>query len=101
MYKINELFDLTEIYPPAADYLSGFTYPWEALKGIKELILRIGETLSPEEYDHPAEDVWISKTATVFPTAYIGGPCIIGHETEVRQCAFIRAYKDDGRDTPP
>ena len=90
MYKINDLFDLTEIYPPAAEYLSVFTYPWEALKGIKELILKIGESLSPEEYDHPAEDVWIAKDATVFATAYIKGPCIIGHGTEVRQCAFLR-----------
>jgi NDP-sugar pyrophosphorylase family protein len=34
--------------------------------------------------------VWIAKDATVFPSAYIKGPCIIGHKTEVRHCAFIR-----------
>ena len=34
--------------------------------------------------------MWIAKNATVFATAYIKGPCIIGHGTEVRQCAFIR-----------
>ena len=26
----------------------------------------------------------------MFPTAYIGAPCIIGANTEVRHCAFIR-----------
>ena len=30
------------------------------------------------------------KTAVVAPTAYLGAPCIIGAETEVRHCAFIR-----------
>ena len=88
MYTIPELYDLD--HSLAADYLKGFTYPWEALAGIKDLILSLGESLSPEEYEHPAEDVWIAKDAKVFPSAYIGGPCIIGHRTEVRQCAFIR-----------
>ncbi|MBR4424781.1 MAG: UDP-N-acetylglucosamine pyrophosphorylase [Oscillospiraceae bacterium] len=88
MYTIPELYDLD--HSLAADYLKGFTYPWEALAGIKDLILSLGETLNPEEYEHPAADVWIAKDAQVFPSAYIGGPCIIGHRTEVRQCAFIR-----------
>ena len=72
------------------EYLSKFTYPWEALSGITDLILEIGKTLPEDEFDHPSEDVWIAKDAKVFATAYIGGPCIIGHKTEVRQCAFVR-----------
>ncbi|MBR3083322.1 MAG: UDP-N-acetylglucosamine pyrophosphorylase [Oscillospiraceae bacterium] len=88
MYTIPELYDLE--HSLAADYLKGFTYPWEALAGIKDLILSLGAGLDPAEYDHPAEDVWIAKDAKVFASAYIGGPCIIGHRTEVRQCAFIR-----------
>ncbi len=90
MYTITDLYDLTHTYPQAAEYLSKFTYPWEALAGITDLILEIGKTLSLDEYDHPSEDVWIAKDAKVFATAYIGGPCIIGHNTEVRQCAFVR-----------
>ncbi|MBR6384529.1 MAG: UDP-N-acetylglucosamine pyrophosphorylase [Ruminococcus sp.] len=86
--KITELFDLTHTI--AADYLNQFTYPWEALKGISEFIISIGKTLSPDEYDNPSENVWIHKTAKVFPSAYIGSPCIIGADTEVRHCAFIR-----------
>ena len=86
--KIKDLYDLT--HTKAAEYLQKFEYPWQALSGISDLIVAIGKTLPEEEYDHPAEDVWIAKDATVFATAYIGGPCIIGHKTEVRQCAFIR-----------
>lgn len=88
MIKIKELYDLT--HTQAAAYLKGFTYPWEALSGIKDLIYKIGETLSEDEYDHPKEGVWIHKTADVFPSAYIGAPCIIGAQTQVRHCAFIR-----------
>lgn len=86
--KIKDLYDLT--HTKAAEYLQKFEYPWQALSGISDLIVAIGKTLPEEEYDHPAENVWIAKDATVFATAYIGGPCIIGHKTEVRQCAFIR-----------
>lgn len=86
--KITDLYDLT--HTVAADYLKGFTYPWEALSGISDLILELGSKLDVSEYDHPEEDVWIHKTCKVWQTAYIHGPCIIGKDTEVRQCAFIR-----------
>ncbi|MDE6664720.1 MAG: UDP-N-acetylglucosamine pyrophosphorylase [Ruminococcus sp.] len=86
--KITDLYDLN--HTASADYLSKFTYPWEALKGISEFIIELGKTLPRDEYDNPFENVWIHKTANVYPTAYIGSPCIIGAETEVRHCAFIR-----------
>ncbi len=86
--RISALYDLS--HSLAGEYLKGFTYPWEALSGISDLIVKLGSALPEDEYDHPAENVWIAKDATVFPSAYIGGPCIIGHGTEVRQCAFIR-----------
>lgn len=85
---IAELFDLEHTI--AADYLKSFIYPWEALKGISKLVVEIGNKLDSNEYDNPSENVWIHKTAKVFPSAYIGSPCIIGAETEVRHCAFIR-----------
>jgi NDP-sugar pyrophosphorylase family protein len=88
MYTINDLYDLDHTL--AKDYLSQFTYPWEALKGIKDFILELGPTLDPEEYEEVSENVWVHKTAKVFPSAYLGAPCIIGPETEVRHCAFIR-----------
>ena len=88
MMTIPDLFDLS--HSAAGKYLAQFEYPWQALAGISDLILELGAQLPPEEYDHPAEDVWIAKDATVYPSALIKGPCIIGHGTEVRHCAFIR-----------
>ncbi|MDE6502166.1 MAG: UDP-N-acetylglucosamine pyrophosphorylase [Ruminococcus sp.] len=85
---INDLYDLG--HTSASEYLSKFTYPWEALKGISDFIIELGKILPRDEYDNPFENVWIHKTANVYPTAYIGSPCIIGAETEVRHCAFIR-----------
>ena len=85
---ISELYDLS--HTAAKEYLSRFTYPWEALKGISSFIIELGKTLSPDEYDNPSENVWVHKTAKVFPTAYLGAPCIIGAGTEVRHGAFIR-----------
>ena len=88
MIKTTELFDLTHTL--AGEYLAQFAYPWQALDGIKDLILDLGAKLSKEEYDETAPNVWVHKTAKVFPSAYLGAPCIIGPETEVRHCAFIR-----------
>lgn len=85
---IPELLDLS--HTMAGEYIGQFQYPWEALDGIKDLILALGSQLSPEEYNQPREHVWVHKTAVVAPTAYLGAPCIIGPETEVRHCAFIR-----------
>ena len=87
MYSVTSLYDLDHTL--AADYLRRFTYPWEALKGIKELILTLGETLG-EEYEQVQPQVWVHKTAKVAPTAYLGAPCIIGAGTQVRHCAFVR-----------
>jgi len=86
--KIIQLFDLD--FTAAAEYLKSFTYPWEALAGIKDEIIRLGKTLDKNEYDEPSENVWIHKSAKIAPTAYFGAPCIIGAGTEVRHCAFIR-----------
>lgn len=88
MPKIEELLDLS--HSVAADLFSGKTYPWEVLDQITDYIRTLGATLSAEEFDQIGEDVWIAKDATVFPSAYIGGPCIIDRGAEVRHGAFIR-----------
>lgn len=85
---IKELYDLTET--AAKSLLESVTYPWEALPKIKDFIIELGNSLDPEEYEKHGENIWIHKSATVFDSAYIAGPCIVGKDTEVRQCAFIR-----------
>ena len=87
MLKMTELYDLEHTL--ARNYLEQFEYPWQALKGIKTLILELGPELG-EEYTQVSPTVWVHKTAIVAPTAYIGAPAIIGANTEVRHCAFIR-----------
>lgn len=85
---IKNMYDLTKT--AAAPLLEKFSYPWEALSSIGDFIIELGKTLSPEEYDMRGEDIWISKSAVIYPNNYISGPCIIGPGTEVRPGAFIR-----------
>lgn len=85
---VKELYSLDETI--AKDIFEGATYPWEVLPKISAFIKELGETLSEEEYDRVGEDVWIAKSANVFPSAYVHGPVIIGKNAEVRHGAFIR-----------
>ncbi len=95
--KTENLYDLSETL--AGDYLKGFTYPWEALKGIGEMIKSLGPALDPEIYEKKGEDIWIARSAKIFPTVgAILGPCIIGEDTEVRPGAFIRGKVLIGND---
>ena len=96
MYTIREMYDLD--HTAAKEYLQQFTYPWEALAGIKELILKLGPTLDKDEYTEVSPNVWVAKSAKVFDSAYLGAPCIIGPRTEVRHCAFIRGCALVGAD---
>ena len=86
--EIKELYDVSQTI--AGEYLARFTYPWEALDGIKEYIKELGPTLDPDIYEKRGEDIWVAKSATVAPTACLNGPLIIDEEAEIRHCAFIR-----------
>lgn len=86
--SISSLYDLE--HTMAKSLLEKLTYPWEALPKIKDFILELGAGLDKNEYNEASEHVWIHKSANVFSSAYIAGPAIIGPDTEVRQCAFIR-----------
>lgn len=86
--KIKNLYNLDATI--ASKIFEGATYPWEVLSKIEEFIKELGNTLSSEEYEKRGEDIWIAKTATIAPTAYIKGPAIIGKNAEIRHCAFIR-----------
>ena len=86
--EITQLYDLT--HTMAADYLRQFTYPWEALEGISDFLVKLGETLDPAEYRQVGENIWVHRTAEVFSSAYLHGPVIVGPGAQIRQCAFIR-----------
>ena len=85
---VHHLYTLEETI--ASELFLQAEYPWEILPGIKNFILKLGETLPTDRYEKKGEDVWIAKNAKVAPTAYINGPCIIDEEAEIRHCAFIR-----------
>lgn len=95
MIKTKNLFDLS--CSGAGEYLSGFEFPWQALQGIKAFVVAYGNELDESEYNEIKPCVWVHKSATVASTAYIGAPCIIGAETEIRHCAFIRGSVFAGR----
>ena len=82
------LFDFS--HTVMGDFLKKCRYPWQALPQIGAWIVQVGGTLSPSDYERVGEGVWIARSAVIAPTAQIVGPCIIGHETEVRHCAFVR-----------
>lgn len=85
---ISQLYNLNETI--AKELFEGKTYPWEVLPLIKDFIVKLGNTLDPEEYDQIGETIWVAKSAKVASSASLNGPCIIGKDAEVRQCAFIR-----------
>lgn len=88
MHTVKSLYDLTHTL--AKEYLERFTYPWEALQGIKEMVAALGQKLDQTQYTQVSENVWVHRTAKVAPTAFLAGPTIIGAGTEVRHGAFVR-----------
>ena len=87
MLRTTDLFDFS--HSLAGTWLAGFEYPWQALNEIKNLIMKLGPELD-DSYMEITPRVWVHKTATIAPTAFLGAPCIIGAGTEVRHCAFVR-----------
>lgn len=88
MLRTKELFDLS--HTKAGEYLGKYEYPWQALSGIKGLVISLGKTLDMSEYMLHGDNIFIHKTAVVAPTTSIASPCIIGKNSEIRHCAFIR-----------
>lgn len=87
METIRDLYSLDHTL--AKEYLDQFTYPWQALSGIGQLIIDLQQIL-PAEYKEISPQVFVHESAKVYPTAYLGAPCIIGAHTEVRPGAFVR-----------
>lgn len=89
------LFDFSKTI--AKPLLESVEFPWEALPKIKDFIIELGKTLDPDVYEQRGENVWVAKNATVFDSAYLGGPLIVCENAEIRQCAFIRGSAIVGR----
>jgi len=94
--RINDLYTLEESM--AGEWLSGFEYPWEALKEIGYIIKKLARHLDLDIYEKKGDEIWIARSARIWPTVSVTGPCIIGENTEVRQCAFIRGNALVGND---
>lgn len=87
MYTTTDLLDLSHTL--AGDFLSQFEYPWLSLKKIQGFVSSLGQMLG-DDYIEVTPEVWVHKTASIAKNAYLGAPLIIGANTEVRHCAFIR-----------
>ncbi len=87
MIRTTDLYDMS--HSMAAAYLQQFAYPWEALSGIRDMIISLGSRLG-KDYSEILPQVWVHKSAVIAPSAFLGAPCIIGANTEVRHCAYIR-----------
>ncbi|NBI90464.1 UDP-N-acetylglucosamine pyrophosphorylase [Lachnospiraceae bacterium] len=87
-WKISQMYALEETI--AAAIFEGVEYPWEVLAKIKDFIVELGNSLPKDKYEKRGENIWVAKSAHVFPSAYIGGPAIIDEDAEIRHCAFIR-----------
>ena len=87
-FTCDRLFDLDMTI--AADLFKDVTYPWDALPKISAFILELGKTLPEDRFEKRGENIWIARSAKIFDSAYIAGPCIIDENAELRQCAFIR-----------
>lgn len=91
--RITELYDLTHTL--AADYLSGFEYPWDALQGISDFIIALGNSLDTEEYEKRDGNVWVHKTAKVASSAFLNGPVIVGKGSRgAPLCLYPRQRSD-------
>ncbi len=92
---IRDLYDLDKTI--AKDIFDGKEYPWEVLPEIESFIIKLGNTLPEDKFEKRGENVWVAKSAKVYPSAYLGGPCIIDEEAEVRHCTFIRGIAIVGK----
>ncbi len=86
--KTSNLLDVSKTI--AGAIFEGTEYAWEVLPKIANFILTLGANLDPNIFENKGDGIWIAKSAKVYPSAFIGGPCIIDEGAEIRHCAFIR-----------
>ncbi len=97
MFNAKNYFDYSRTL--AAPLFDGIEYPWEVLPRLESFILALGPMLPADEFEQVSDNVWISRSAVVAPTASITGPCIIDSGAQIRHCAFIRGNVIVGKGT--
>ena len=80
LVKTKDLFDCD--IPHIKDFFDKYTYPWEMLPHIKELIKDLLNKGIPG-YKLLKEDVLVGENVSIAETATIIGPAIIGSNTEI------------------
>lgn len=97
MFNAKNYFDYSKTL--AAPLFDGIEYPWEILPRLESFILALGPMLPADEFEQVSDNVWISRSAVVAPTASITGPCIVDSGAQIRHCAFIRGNVIVGKGT--
>ena len=64
-------------------YLTELEWSWDAIPLISSYVEKLGAGLDTSEYDVLPDYVWIHKSATVAPSAYIGSNVIIGADADI------------------
>lgn len=85
---IQALYDLTNTI--SRKWLEKYTYPWEVLPHIGEIIEEIAKILPAGEYQLIGKNMYVHKMVKLPPTAAIKGPLLICPDVEVRNGAFLR-----------
>lgn len=83
------LYDLDHTL--ARPLLEQCEYPWEALPGIRDLILELGTVCRKANMKNAVRLSGLIRRPRVFESAYLGENIIIGKDAEVRHCAFLRS----------
>lgn len=85
--KTAELFECNTPYLKAL--FEDSEYPWEILPKIKEYMSALIAS-GLDGFTEISEGVWVGRDVTIYPTATILPPAIIGSGTEIRPGAFLR-----------
>ena len=86
-FNYSKFFDLSKT--KAGELISSKENVYEVIPLISDFIKKLSLTLN-DDYSEIAPLVFAHKTAIIAKSASITGPCIIGENTEIRHCAFIR-----------
>ena len=88
MLKINEIVNINHTISKDLFISSGDIS--KIMNNIGEWIIKIGNTLDKTKYIRQDNNIWVSKTATIDPSAKIVGPAIIDKNAKIRHCAYLR-----------